>query len=196
MEIKGNNTNIKRIAYCAGMDPEDYKAASSVADGASLIDYSNYVKTYEAVVSGDCDVCILPFEKSRTGDVTHVMDLFYSGDLSIIKVFKWDSGNEITRYAVLGKEPNESACEDGSRFMMIFTPDLSAMKNGVTISTLSVTEMIHPKKERKWSQISLLYARHSNSSVVILQNNLMTEQTLNARQTTICREFFLICNCF
>ena len=121
MEINGKTIEVKRIAYCAGMDPEDYKAASSVADGASLIDFSNYVKTYEAVVSGDCDVCILPFEKSRTGDVTHVMDLFYSGDLSIIKVFKWDSGNEITRYAVLGREPNESACEDGSRFMMIFT---------------------------------------------------------------------------
>ena len=46
MDIKGNNISIKRIAYCAGMDPEDYKAASSVADGASLIDFSNYVKNY------------------------------------------------------------------------------------------------------------------------------------------------------
>ena len=27
MEINGNKIGIKRIAYCAGMDPEDYKAA-------------------------------------------------------------------------------------------------------------------------------------------------------------------------
>ena len=121
MDINGNNVGIKRIAYCAGMDPEDYKAASTVAEGAARIDFPNYDKTYEAVVSGDCDVCVLPFEKSRSGKVNHVMDLFYQGDLSIIKVFKWDTGNEIVRYAVLSKTANESAHEDGSRFMMIFT---------------------------------------------------------------------------
>ncbi len=121
MLINGTNIDIKRIAYCAGMDPEDYKAASTVAEDAARIDYSNYEKTYEAVVSGDCDVCVLPFEKSRSGKVTNVMDLFYKGDLSIIKVFKWDTGTEVVRYAVLSKTANESACEEGSRFMMIFT---------------------------------------------------------------------------
>lgn len=116
-----NNIDIKRVAYCAGMDPEDYKAACTIADGAARIDFPNYDKTYEAVASGDCDVCVLPFEKSRSGQVTRVMDMFYKGDLSIIKVFKWDTGIETVRYAVLAKEPNESACEAGSRFMMIFT---------------------------------------------------------------------------
>ena len=75
MEINGNNIGIKRIAYCAGMDPEDYKAASTVAEGAARIDFPNYDETYNAVVSGDCDVCVLPFEKSRSGKVNHVMDL-------------------------------------------------------------------------------------------------------------------------
>lgn len=113
--------DIKRIAYCAGMDPEDYKAACTLSSEASKIDYMNYDKTYEAVVSGDCDVCVLPFERSRSGKVTHVMDLFYQGDLSIVKVFKWNTGEEVVRYAVLAKEENETAHEDGSRFMMIFT---------------------------------------------------------------------------
>jgi prephenate dehydratase len=103
------------------MDPEDYKAASTIAEGAARIDFSNYDKTYEAVASGDCDVCVLPFERSRSGKVNRVMDLFYEGSLSIVKVFKWDSGSEITRYAVLARDANESACEEGSRFMMIFT---------------------------------------------------------------------------
>ena len=116
-----NLENLNRIAYCAGMDPEDYKAACSITPGVSHIDYDNYDKTYEAVVSGECDACVLPFERSRSGEVSHVMDLFYKGDLSIVKVFKWDSGTEITRYAVLSKEENKSACEDGSRFMLIFT---------------------------------------------------------------------------
>lgn len=116
-----NLQNLNRIAYCAGMDPEDYKAACFITPDASHIDYANYDKTYEAVVSGECDACVLPFERSRSGKVNHTMDLFYQGDLSIIKVFKWNSGEEIVRYAVLARDENESACEDGSRFMMIFT---------------------------------------------------------------------------
>ncbi len=122
MNIVGTKfEDMKRIAYCAGMDPEDYKAACFVSPDASHIDYTNYDKTYEAVVSGECDACVLPFERSRSGKVNHTMDLFYQGDLSIIRVFKWDSGDEIVRYAVLAKEANETACEEGSRFMMIFT---------------------------------------------------------------------------
>ena len=112
---------MKRIAYCAGMDPEDYKATCSITPGISHIDYPNYDKTYEAVVSGECDACVLPFERSRSGKVNHVMDLFYQGDLSIVKVFKWDTGEEVVRYAVLAKDENESASEEGSRFMLIFT---------------------------------------------------------------------------
>jgi prephenate dehydratase len=103
------------------MDPEDYKAACFVSPESSHIDYQNYDKTYEAVVSGECDACVLPFERSRSGKVNHVMDLFYQGDLSIIKVFKWTSGDEVVRYAVLSRDENLSACEDGNRFMMIFT---------------------------------------------------------------------------
>lgn len=119
METK--NLKFNRVAYCAGMNPEDYKATCSITPGVSHIDYPSYNKTYEAVSTGECDACVLPFEKSRSGKVNHTMDLFYQGDLSIIKVFKWDDGNEITRYAVLSKEANEKVCEDGSRFMMIFT---------------------------------------------------------------------------
>ena len=119
--METNLLKVDRIAYCAGMDPEDYKAASFIAPDAVRVDCANYDKTYEAVVSGDCDACVLPFERSRSGKVNHTMDLFYQGDLSIIKVFKWDTGYEVVRYAVLARDENESACEDGSRFMLIFT---------------------------------------------------------------------------
>jgi prephenate dehydratase len=103
------------------MDPEDYKAACSITPDVSHIYYANYDKTYEAVVSGECDACVLPFERSRSGKVNHTMDLFYQGDLSIVKVLKWNTGDEVVRYAVLARDENESACEEGSRFMMIFT---------------------------------------------------------------------------
>ena len=116
-----NELKLNKVAYCAGMDPEDYKATCFVSPDSSHIDYQNYDKTYEAVVSGECDACVLPFERSRSGKVNHVMDLFYNGNLSIVKVFKWDSGEEIVRYAVLARDENESACKDGNRFMMIFT---------------------------------------------------------------------------
>ncbi len=119
MDNKG--LKLDRIAYCAGMDPEDYKAACFATPDSSHIDYQNYDMTYEAVVNGECDACVLPFERSRSGKVNHVMDLFYQGDLSIVRVFKWDTGEEIVRYAVLARDENESACGDGSRFMLIFT---------------------------------------------------------------------------
>lgn len=119
--METNTLKVDRIAYCAGMDPEDYKAASFIAPDAVRVDCANYEKTYEAVVNGDCDACVLPFERSRSGMVPFVMDMFYKGDLSIVKVFKWEANNEVARYAVLSKIENESACDDGSRFMMIFT---------------------------------------------------------------------------
>ena len=119
--METNTLKVDRIAYCAGMDPEDYKAASFIAPDAVRVDCANYEKTYEAVVNGDCDACVLPFERSRSGMVPFVMDMFYKGDLSIVKVFKWEANNEVARYAVLSRKENESACEDGSRFMMIFT---------------------------------------------------------------------------
>jgi prephenate dehydratase len=103
------------------MDPEDYKAAGFIAPDAVRVDCANYDKTYEAVVSGDCDACVLPFERSRSGMVPYVMDMFYKGDLSIVKVFKWEANNEVARYAVLARNENETSCEEGSRFMMIFT---------------------------------------------------------------------------
>ncbi len=119
--VENKELKYDRIAYCAGMSPEDYKAACFISPGVSHIDYPTYEKTYEAVVSGECEACILTFEKSRSGKVNFAMDLFYHGELSIVKVFKWDDGNEIIRYAVLARDENETACEDGSRFMMIFT---------------------------------------------------------------------------
>ena len=119
--METNTLKVDRIAYCVGMDPEDYKAASFIAPDAVRVDCANYEKTYEAVVNGDCDACVLPFERSRSGMVPFVMDMFYKGDLSIVKVFKWEANNEVARYAVLSRKENESACEDGSRFMMIFT---------------------------------------------------------------------------
>ena len=119
--VATNEIKVERIAYCAGMDPEDYKAASFIAPDAVRVDCANYDKTYEAVVNGDCDACVLPFERSRSGMVPYVMDMFYKGDLSIVKVFKWNANDEVARYAVLSRKENESACEEGSRFMMIFT---------------------------------------------------------------------------
>ena len=42
-----NELKLERIAYCAGMDPEDYKAACSITPGVSHIDYPNYDKIHE-----------------------------------------------------------------------------------------------------------------------------------------------------
>lgn len=111
----------KRVAYCAGMSPEDYKTAKSFFPESTLIDFHNYKATYNAVVEGDCDVAIVPIEKSFAGEVSQVIELLFSGELFINKTVTVDSGKDTIRYAVLSRVETKPAEAANTRFMMMFT---------------------------------------------------------------------------
>lgn len=112
----------QRIAYCGGMDPRDYSVAGSVFPGRTRVAYSNYPKTYQAVVDGECDVCVIPFEKSNTGEIGQVLDMMLSGDLFINKVVTVENDTYTVRYAVMSRVENESVPEGkDNRFMLMFT---------------------------------------------------------------------------
>lgn len=123
MIIMGMNklmAEAKNVAYCVGMDPKDYAAARSVFPDATMMDFQTYDKTYEAVANGECDVAVVPFEKSFSGEVGHVLDLLFAGDLKVCHAFGFDNGMEVVRYAVISRE--EVKPEDGDLwFLMMFT---------------------------------------------------------------------------
>ena len=184
-----NELKVDRIAYCSGMDPEDYKAASAIAPDAVRVDCANYDKTYEAVVNGDCDACVLPFERSRSGMVPYVMDMFYKGDLSIVKVFKWEANDEVARYAVLSRKENESACEDGSRFMMIFTVknvqgSLVKAINAISSNGFNIRfdNLIYPR-------IFKFNIHSQRFSVFIVYCNFIIRKIFTVHQFLYCRTF-------
>lgn len=112
----------QRVAYCSGMDPKDYSVAGDSFPGAVRVDYPNYPKTYQAVVDGECDVCVIPFEKSNTGEIGQVLDIMFEGDLFINKVVTVDNGDYTVRYAIMSRAENETVTPGAdNRFMMMFT---------------------------------------------------------------------------
>ena len=112
----------QRVAYCGGMDPKDYTVAGNVFPGCTRVDYPNHAKTYEAVVNGECDVCVLPFEKSVNGEIGQVLDMMFEGDLFITKVVTVENDSDAVRYAVLSRVANSDVTPGAdNRFMVMFT---------------------------------------------------------------------------
>ena len=112
----------QRVAYCGGMDPRDYTVAGNAFPGCTRVDYPNHAKTYEAVVNGECDVAVLPFEKSINGEIGQVLDMMFEGDLFINKVISVESDSDTLRYAVLSRVANDSVTPGAdNRFMVMFT---------------------------------------------------------------------------
>lgn len=112
----------QRIAYCGGMDPKDYTVAGNAFPGRTRVAYPNYAKTYQAVVDGECDVCVIPFEKSNAGEIGQVLDMMFTGDLFINKVVTVNNDDYTVRYAIMSRVENETVSAGADcRFMVMFT---------------------------------------------------------------------------
>ena len=73
--VETKELKFDRIAYCAGMDPEDYKAACFVSPGVSHIDYTNYEKTYEGnLETSNTDVFNILEELFTMLNINHPVD--------------------------------------------------------------------------------------------------------------------------
>ena len=58
-------------------------AAKKIFPTATRVPFGNFQDAYNAVVSGDCDVAVLPMENSSAGEVGQVSDLLFSGSLYV-----------------------------------------------------------------------------------------------------------------
>lgn len=62
-------------------------AAEKIFPDAEHISYPNFRAAYDAVVTSECDVAVLPIENSTAGEVGQVMDMLFSGSLYVNGVF-------------------------------------------------------------------------------------------------------------
>lgn len=76
-----------KVAYCGVEGAFAHIAAKNMFPTAELVSYSNFADAYSAVDKGEQDCVVLPLENSYAGEVGPVMDLIFSGNLHINKVF-------------------------------------------------------------------------------------------------------------
>lgn len=75
-----------KIAYCGVEGAFAYIASKKLFESQKLISYPSFTMAYNAVVTGQCNACVLPLENSYAGDVGEVMDLLFQGSLYINNV--------------------------------------------------------------------------------------------------------------
>ena len=112
----------QKIAFCPAEDDTATAAVESLFPDAAAVDYPNYDEAYAAVVNGECDAAVLPFELSYGGEVGRVLDLMFEGDLYVNEVLNYKNGDSTIRYAVLSRANNKAPYKgNASAFMIMFT---------------------------------------------------------------------------
>ena len=76
-----------KIAYSGIEGAYANIAAKKIFPYGKLISYRDFRAAYEAVVSGDCDCCVLPIENSYAGEVGQVMDMMFQGSLYVNGIY-------------------------------------------------------------------------------------------------------------
>lgn len=77
-----------RVAYSGVEGAFANIAARKIFPEGRLAGYPGFAAAYRAVVSGECDCAVLPFENSYAGVVDQVMELMVSGDLYVSGVYR------------------------------------------------------------------------------------------------------------
>ena len=72
-----------KVAYSGTEGAFAHIAASQMFPSAKKLAYGSFESAYAAVVSGECDVAVLPIENSYNGEVGQVTDLIFSGSLYV-----------------------------------------------------------------------------------------------------------------
>ena len=76
-----------RVAYSGVEGAFAHIAASRIFPGSQLVACDDFQAAYDAVVAGDCDVCVLPMENSYAGEVGQVTDLLFTGPLHVTGMY-------------------------------------------------------------------------------------------------------------
>ena len=76
-----------KIAYSGVEGAFAHIAATRIFPDGETVAYPDFPSAYEAVVSGECDCCVLPVENSFAGEVVQVTDLMFEGSLFINGIY-------------------------------------------------------------------------------------------------------------
>lgn len=112
----------QKIACSDDADGGGSSAAKKIFPDSDAKLYPTYAEAYNAVVSGECDAAVLPFERSYRGEEGQVLDLMFGGDLHVNGMYDINNETGMTRYAVLSRtERNAGVSGEGSAFLLMFT---------------------------------------------------------------------------
>ncbi len=75
---------MKKIAYSGVEGAFAHMAAKKLFPDDLQVAFPNFKEAYEAVVSGECDMAVLPTENSYAGKVKDVAELLAQGELDVI----------------------------------------------------------------------------------------------------------------
>ncbi|HAL03365.1 MAG TPA: bifunctional chorismate mutase/prephenate dehydratase [Lachnospiraceae bacterium] len=81
---KGKTLN---IAYSGVEGAFANIAAKNIFPDMNMVACSDFSEAYESVVNDTCDFAVLPIENSYAGEVGHVMDLMFSGNLNVVGIY-------------------------------------------------------------------------------------------------------------
>lgn len=76
-----------KIAFCGIEGAFAEIAAKRIFPHGRTVSFSDFDSAYKSVLNGDCDCCVLPIENSYAGEVGQVIDLMFSGDLTVNGIY-------------------------------------------------------------------------------------------------------------
>lgn len=77
-----------KVAYSGVEGAFAHIAAGRIFPESNRVSYRDFKAAYDSVVSGECDVAVLPIENSYTGEVGQTIDLIFSGGLFINGIYE------------------------------------------------------------------------------------------------------------
>ena len=77
-----------KVAYSGVEGAFAHVAAGRIFPDGNRVSHSDFKAAYDAVVSGECDVAVLPIENSYAGEVGQTMDLIFSGSLFVNGIYE------------------------------------------------------------------------------------------------------------
>ncbi len=76
-----------RVAFSGVEGAFAFIAAGKIFDRCVRVAFPDFRAAYDSVVSGECDCAVLPIENSTAGEVGQVMDMMFSGPLSVSGIY-------------------------------------------------------------------------------------------------------------
>lgn len=77
-----------RVAYSGVEGAFAHIAAGRIFPEGKCVSHSDFKAAYNSVVTGECDVAVLPIENSYAGEVGQTLDLIFSGTLYINGIYE------------------------------------------------------------------------------------------------------------